>query len=284
MRRKSLLLCLGGLGTSAVFHTIPWIRKHRQRYKISWAHGASGKEAVQFLKDDTDLGLDQLFFFPESDLPKDLISRLEFLSRNQKYFPTEGFDRLVTDPQITVEFKTLSKREITKFSRLTLRHSRRASGNYFCLHLEDPSAEWKTIPALEKIRSDLPIKVIGQGRGPLRIPEAEDYRNLPLRDTAELIYQSRFIIGIHSSLVTLGFYLGKPVIACHFTPKGLFNFSEYHSNCIDLLDPTEENINQALLKISDLAFLEAETEFSEEESTPIDAEDAAQASTENLSI
>jgi len=246
---RRLLLVLGGIRVGDTFHMIPFLRHHAAQYAITWVINQYALEAAAFLQRFSGLGIAKLL--PYKDLrhpPIDFSDRILFKMRYKNIIPHKDFDKVITDHTVTFDTAYMDDRNLGNHPHLTylsdIKFPKLVPSPYIAVQADSIACPgWKEIPALFAVKFPLPIWSIGYANERI-IPGSYRFAGT-LSDIAAVLYHAQIAVCIHSAFACLRFYLNKPLVALHFT-EGLFPFSRYHSNCIDLIKPTASEIEEAI--------------------------------------
>lgn len=254
INKEKLLFVLGGTRIGDTFHVAPYLNFLRQTQKVelTWIHGSYAKDAVNLLAKHTDLAdlITSTFELPDG-FSGDIHNVRNFsneFNQNSAYIKRDGFKYFISGD----ESFTWSHRRIETPLGVIEDYA-----DYAYINLLNPGttkdyiavqpftrSNWKNLDTILNISYPLPTKSVGLPNETL-LPGAEDWRGKPLEEVAKMISGARVFVGQHSSMSILAFYLGVPTVIIHFMP-GLFQLSDFHSNCKDLFKPTTSEIRTAI--------------------------------------
>jgi hypothetical protein len=232
------LLVAGGFRIGDTFHLIPFLRNlSMPDVELHWISGNYERDAVEFLASSTDLKIHGVEIRAEWRRPDNNIDIAAFA--NSFSCAGANADEIVLvreahSPQMTPEtFVPLKLKETVE------------RGDYIVVQSTSIS-EWKSCQALSAVAWPFPVKVLHKTGDPNpMVSGGEILRDRPLREIAKLISGARLFVGIHSAMTVLAFYLGTPLVACHFMP-GLTKFSQHRFAAEDVFSPTRDEIEKAM--------------------------------------
>lgn len=235
------LLVAGGFRIGDTFHLIPFLRNlSMPAAELHWISGSYERDAVEFLASSTDLAIHRTEIRAEFRRPDNNIDVAAFANN----FSCAGTDadeivlvREAHSPQMTPEtFVPLKLKETVE------------RGDYIVVQSTSIS-EWKSCQALSAVVWPMPIKVLHKTGDPEpMVLGGEVLRDRPLCEIAKLIFGARLFVGIHSAMTVLAFYLGTPLVVCHFMP-GLVKFSKHRSAAEDVFSLTRDEIERAMARL-----------------------------------
>ena len=253
---KSCLVIQGGYRIGDTTHLIPLFNKLSQDYEITWVTGDYEKEIAEFLASVKSLNIKKLIVQKEWRKPGDLSDREKFINQvlplgkeGAGIVNPKDYDKVVTDIRCSFEIAYRYPDYLGNYPELTylnLTEIERKSLDYICVQ-PDSISKQKSLKWLVDLQ--YPYRVVSLGKkDELLVHRAEDKRGVLLRESIKYLFQSKYNVCIHSSLACISFYLNKPTIVCHFF-DGQFRFGDFHSNCIDLVCPSKEELNKWLEKL-----------------------------------
>jgi len=245
MRR--ILFVFGQVRIGDTFHLVPFFNALKRDSEITWVHSSYEREPVQLLKEFSDLSIKETIEIKTSEIPSDLrsISRFnQMVSTKYNLAEFGNFDDVIIERKVLSVHKPVPWIEPTDWN-LRL-HLEPVKGEYLVVHASTIS-RWKQIPALFFFTHDLPIVWVGWPGEPIGFCRDcdIDLRGKPLVEVARYVLGAKCVVGVHSSINVLAFYLSKPQVVCHFRPD-LFKFSSYKETSVDLLTPDLTEVEEAV--------------------------------------
>ena len=252
-------LIAGGFRIGDTWHLIPILRKLAEKHsEVTWITGRYAEVSAHYLASIPSLKIKNLVVFDEYRKPGDIADRERFVSDifkndgrgNDKFNPAD-YDEVVTDVRCSFEIAFNYNGYIGNYPELTEIELpiEKKSLDYICVQ-PDSISKQKSFKSLVNI--DYPLQCFTLGKkDELLVFKSHDKRGVPYSEAIRLLYQSRFNVCIHSSFACASFYLNKPTIIIHFF-DGQFKFGQFHKNCLDLITPNAQQIEQAMKEYTKL--------------------------------
>lgn len=250
--KKKLLFILGGSLKGDTLHSLMYLKELSKDFDITWLHGKYHKDVVKLLQKSNDLNIVNTIEVDESHGVGSLnnVKLFNGMVLTQEY---TGYDVYYNGINTIFPFKDMHDNEN---SCIDLKYNLPEEDRiYIGLQLSSYHSKSfkisKEVKAIKQINTDFPLITFGLPQDEMH-PDSIDKRGIDLYNVVKELNKCRLFIGIHSFISWLAFYLGIPVIACHFM-ENLINFSSLHNNCVDLVNPSKSEIEET---IDDITFKE----------------------------
>lgn len=240
------VLIAGGYRIGDTSHLIPIIRHLAYTYgSITWITGEYEEQAARYISRFDDLHIDKVLIRPEHRKPGDLSDRSKFSADNlaeAKAIAGPG-GIIVDQPGISFEIAYRYADSLGNYPELTSLPVGKISLGHVCVQ-PDSISKNGSVKVLQNLIYPLDTHSLGKS-DELLVKGAKDSRGLPFDASMMLLATSSFNVCIHSSLACFSFYMDKPTIVIHFF-SGQFRFSDFHQNCVDLVQPSEDIVQRAV--------------------------------------
>jgi hypothetical protein len=250
MNGKKMLFILGGVLKGDCLHAALFLKKLKKDIEVTWLHGTYAKDVVQLLQQEKTLHITQTEESFQIEFTGNLNSVKQFYNRVNIYAYQGRYDIICNGafaifPKIVGHRHYNNNLQDLQFDFLSNVKKENVIGMQLssCITHQKFGLD-KSVPSLYNIRIKDRVMSFGLSNDDI-FANSIDCRQLSINELVKNVYRCKLFIGIHSFITLLAFYLGVPVICCHFK-QNLLYLSEFHKNCVDLVCPTQNDIEEAV--------------------------------------